>query len=326
MIDRIEDNLTFAMPLTLKAHQIANQFRQQQDNINKGKQVYLNTLAVQTVCSYLGWLGIETDLEASDSWNPAVQALTDTADLVIKGKGKLECRPVLPSEQTCQVPLEVLLDRIGYVAVQFNQELTEATLLGFAANVNLPELTLDKLQSLDDLLEYLEPQESNEQELTPVKLGQWLQGVVETSWQTVEELLGLSEFIWRGGQPQLGWSVRSANSKQTSLAEAELLTTRGQLIDLGTVAEVGQLGLFVGLIPTNTSKMEVWVQVRPTGSQNHLPQQLEVMVLDETGVAAMQAESRGTEFIQLKFSALLGERFAIKVVLGSMNVTKNFII
>ena len=104
------------------------------------------------------------------------------------------------------------------------------------------------------------------------------------------------------------------------------MTTRGQLIDLGTVAEVGQLGLFVGLIPTNTSKMEVWVQVRPTGSQNHLPQQLEVMVLDETGVAAMQAESRGTEFIQLKFSALLGERFAIKVVLGSMNVTKNFII
>ncbi|MEO1760644.1 MAG: DUF1822 family protein [Cyanobacteria bacterium J06629_18] len=326
MIDRVEDNLTFTMPLTLKAHQIANQFRQQQHNINKGKQVYLNTLAVQTVSSYLDWMGIETDLKKSDSWNPVAQTLADTADLLIKGKGKLECRPVLPKEQTCQVPLEVLSDRIGYVAVQFNQELTEATLLGFTSSVTAPEFPLEKLQSLDDLLEYLEPSEKDELAQTPVKLGQWLQGVVETSWQTVEELLGLSELIWRGGQPQLGWNVRSADSEQIIPAEAELLTTRGQLIDLGTVAEVGQVCLFLGVMPTNTPKMEIWVQVRPTGSQTHLPQELEVMVLDETGVAAMQAESRGTEFIQLKFSALPGERFGIKVVLDSVNVTKNFII
>ncbi len=326
MIYRIEDNLTFAMPLTLKAHQIANQFRQQQHNINKGKQVYLNTLAVQTVNSYLGWMGIETDLKKSDSWNPVAQTLADTADLVIKGKGKLECRPVLPEEQICHIPLEALLDRIGYVAVQFNQELTEATLLGFTSSVTVPEFPLDKLQSLDNLLEHLKAQEQDELAQTPVKLGQWLQGVFETGWQTVEELLGLSELIWRERQPQLGWSVRSTESEQISPAEVEILTTRGQLIDLGTVAEIGQVGLFVGVMPTNTSKMEVWVQVRPTGNQTHLPQELEVMVLDEAGVAAMQAESRGTEFIQLKFSALPGERFAIKIVLDSINVTKNFII
>lgn len=324
MIDRVEDNLTFTMPLTLKAHQIANQFRQQQHNINKGKQVYLNTLAVQTVSSYLDWMGIETDLNKSDSWNPVAQTLADTADLVIKGKGKLECRPVLPGEKTCQVPLEVFSDRIGYVAVQFNQELTEATLLGFTLSVTISDFPLEKLQPLDDLLEYLEPSEKDELAQAPVKLGQWLQGTVETGWQTVEELLVSLEPIWMVSQLQPGW--RSADSEQISSAKVEILATRGQLIDLGTVAEVGQVALFLGVMPTNTPKMEIWVQVRPTGSQAHLPQELEVMVLDETGVAAMQAESRGTEFIQLKFSALPGERFGIKVVLGSINVTKNFII
>ncbi|NJL51498.1 MAG: DUF1822 family protein, partial [Hydrococcus sp. SU_1_0] len=63
------------MPLTLKAHQIANQFRQQQVNTQKGKQVYLNTLAVQVVSDYLNWFAIKTDLEASDSWNPVIQSL-----------------------------------------------------------------------------------------------------------------------------------------------------------------------------------------------------------------------------------------------------------
>lgn len=325
MIDRIENNLNFTIPLTLKAHQIANQFRQQQHNIKKGKQVYLNTLAVQTVSLYLSFLGIETDLEKSDSWNPVAQTLADTADLFIKGKGKLECRPVLPEEQSCRVPLEVLLDRIGYVAVQFNQQLTQATLLGFVPSVSVPEFPLEKLHSLDDLLEHLEPDKQDKLTQNPVKLGQWLQGVFETGWQTVEELLGLSEIIWMmSQQSQPGW--RSAESEQISPAEAELLTTRGQLIDLGNVTEVGQVGLFIGVMPTNTSKMEIWVQVRPTGGQTHLPQELEVMVLDETGVAAMKMESRGTEFIQLKFNALPGEHFGIKVVLDCINVTKTFVV
>jgi len=44
---QFEEDDTFTMPLTLKAHQIANQFRQQQPNRQKAKQVYLNTLAVK---------------------------------------------------------------------------------------------------------------------------------------------------------------------------------------------------------------------------------------------------------------------------------------
>ena len=313
MIDHVEDNLTFTMPLTLKAHHIANQFRQQQRNINKGKQVYLNTLAVQTVSLYLGWMGIETDIEKSDSWNPITQTLADTADLVIKGKGKLECRPVLPGEQTCQVPLEVFSDRIGYVAVQFNQELTEATLLGFTSSVTVPEFPLEKLQPLDDLLEYLESDEQDELAQTPVKLGQWLRGIFETGWQVTETVLAPSF------RTTLAFSFRDSRRQKGA--------RRGKLLNLGMEKAGKSLVLIVGFEAIEQDKFQVLVDIYPIKDQTYLPQNLLLMVLDETGKAVMQAETRNTNNnIQLDFKGNSGERFSIKVVLGDTSITEAFII
>jgi hypothetical protein len=57
------------------------------------------------------------------------------------------------------VPVEVTEDRIGYVAVQFGEQLDRGTLLGFAPAVAasmLPvQLRVADLQSLNALLEYL---------------------------------------------------------------------------------------------------------------------------------------------------------------------------
>ena len=53
-----------------------------------------------------------------------MQSLTDIAGLVVKDCGKLECHPVLPNSDFCYIPAEVWSDRIGYIAVQFDQDLT----------------------------------------------------------------------------------------------------------------------------------------------------------------------------------------------------------
>ncbi|WP_414582277.1 DUF1822 family protein [Scytonema sp. PCC 10023] len=82
--------LTFTVTLTLSAHSKAKQFARHQSNPQKAKQVYNNTLAVSAVNFYLQCLGFETDLEKSDSWNPAMQSLMDVADLEVKALGKLE--------------------------------------------------------------------------------------------------------------------------------------------------------------------------------------------------------------------------------------------
>jgi hypothetical protein len=74
------------------------------------------------------------------------------ADLVLPNVGKLECRPVLPAEIAFEIPLEVIIDRIGYVAIQFHQKLDSVDLLGFAPAITSEEppqtIRLEELQSL----------------------------------------------------------------------------------------------------------------------------------------------------------------------------------
>jgi len=313
---QFEEDDTFTMPLTLKAHQIANQFRQQQPNRQKAKQVYLNTLAVQAVSTYLNWFDIETEVEASDSWNPAIQSLADTADLVVKAQGKLECRPVLPGEQLLHVPPEVWSDRIGYVAVQFDTDLTEAVLLGFVPSVATATVPLKQLQSLDQLVGNLSASAPLPLSKPPIQLERWLQGIIESGWQTIDNLLGVS-------QPAL--SFRSAQQLLPG-AESAALAVRGKLLDLGQQTEAGQIALFVGITPTEQPTMNIQMMVHPTGNQTHLPAALEVLVLDATGVPVMQAQARNTEMIQLNFSGLPGECFSLKVVLDAVSITETFII
>ena len=87
------------VPLGTEAHRIARQFAVEQSTPQKGKRVYLNTLAVYAIHTYLKWLGIETDLNLSQSWEPTLTDAFDATDLFITPIEKLECRPVLP-EQT----------------------------------------------------------------------------------------------------------------------------------------------------------------------------------------------------------------------------------
>jgi hypothetical protein len=150
----VADPFTISIPLGLSAHANADRFRRCHTNPQAAKRVYLNTLAVYAVQVYLDRLGFDLDLAASASQNPALQALMDSADLVVQGCGTLECRPVVPNESVMRVPPEVQGDRVGYVAVQLNESLKEATLLGYHAEAEIA-LPLHQLRSIEDLAEHL---------------------------------------------------------------------------------------------------------------------------------------------------------------------------
>lgn len=153
------ETLFITVPLEKEAHLWARGFAAEQANPHKGKQVYLNTLAVYAVQSFLKWLQIETDLEDGDSWHPIVRSLFDVADLVIPNLGKLECRPVLIGENVLTLPSEVMEDRIAYIAVGFQEQLNEVQLLGFAPALDpgnvLTQLAIADLQPLENLTDYL---------------------------------------------------------------------------------------------------------------------------------------------------------------------------
>lgn len=181
----------FAVPLTKIAHGYAQSFYREQGNLEMGKQIYLNTLAVYAVDYYLKCLGIATNLKDSDSWNPVTRNLVNVADLAVTNKGKLECCSVWSDAETCQLSHESSTDRIGYVVVWFNSDLTEAILLGFSQRVTGNKLQIDRLQPLIDLVPYLDSLVP-ELELQPFAgkgLMAKIRAILDESWESVEELL-----------------------------------------------------------------------------------------------------------------------------------------
>ena len=146
----------------------------------------------------------------------------------------------------------------------------------------------------------------------PVNLSRWLQNIFEAGWQTIEELLDWSE-------PAL--SFRSAEP-----VEFPALIMRGKLLDLGSQPGDTQVALLLGLMPKHQTDVDIWVKICPQDSHSYLPPGLDLAVLDETGVTVMQAQSRQTEMIQLRFSGLSGEQFSVQLTLGTTSVTETFMI
>lgn len=317
----IIDVLTFSAPIPVDGRHRAEELRRRQATEKKGNQVYLNTLSVSFVNSYLGYMGFETDLEKSNSWNVIQQTLMDVADLSVKNLGLLECRPVLEDAQFVYMPPEVQSNRIGYVAVQISKSFREAKLLGFVKQVQTDLLPINQLQPLDDFLEYLSELsqfqlgETSENSLTLnhnlVNLKQWVENIFEAGWQEVETLLGTPN-----ANP--AWSMRS---------EAGAFITRGKLIDLGKLLTDQAVVLIVTLPPGNEQEMDIIVEVHPINGQDYLPPNLHLIVLDFEGVSVMEAQTRSSnKNIQLEFSCEVGERFSVKLALGDISITENFVI
>ena len=84
--------------------------------------------------------------------------------------------------------------------------------------------------------------------------------------------------------------------------------------------------MVVGVMPSQKSEMNIWVKLCPQQSSTYLPSKLEVVVLDEQNIAVMQAQSRQTEMIQLKFGGQIGEKFSIKVSLDEFSKVESFVI
>ena len=304
------------IPLGGEAHAIAKEFATLQETPQQGKQVYLNTLAVYAVYSYLQWLQI-------DSQHPALTP-PDAADLVLPDIGKLECPPVLPGETTFRISPQARENRIGCVAVQFSENLDQVELLGFFPAVGgstLPEqISLANLQPLDVLFDYI-PDVVGEAAVTsineiPVNLSRWLEGIFETGWQTLEILFSEPAF------------VRSERSLTTNTQDTIWAVRRGKRLDLGIPVAGNPFTLIVSIAPTD-EQLNVLLQVYPSIGSICLPPHLQLMVLDEMGVPfpELQAEAGNEDIsMQLEFTGELGEYFRIKLAFEDVSITEYFMV
>jgi hypothetical protein len=315
MNPQIGESLTFTVALALEAHAQAQQFRGLVSNPQKAKQIYLNNLAVYAVNFYLQCQGLETEWENSDSADPVMQTLLNIADLQVKNLGKLECIAVLPNSETCYIPPEVWQERIAYVAVQLDESLREATLLGFVEKVTTSELPISSLKPLEELLDiYPINQQKPVEKL--VQLGQWFNNVFDAGWQALEEmeaLLNTPQWSFRGLLPTLHLEPQP---RDFEIERAKLLHLR---VDKPVI-------LCVSLGFAASSEIQISVKVCTINDRIPLPEKLQLILLDQSGKSVMQAEARGTKSMALKFSGEAGESFSVQVTLGDISITENFFI
>lgn len=325
------EDFALPLPITQFAHQLAQEFAHQQPTTVKAAQVQRNTLAVCIVNDYLQLMGIPTNLSTSDSWNPIVRLCADVADLELPGIGRLECRPVAPGLPTCAIPPETWEERIGYVVVQIDESLQAAQILGFVPSAAMEELPLNQLRSPEAMMDYLEQLQPvrisdaiaavhTTARQTLVNLGQWAQGVFDEGWQTVESLLTPPEF-------SPAFVFRGVESPEAAASETTDTIRRAKLIDLGIQAGNQPVALVVELRPEGNQETAVRLQVHPTGSRLHLPPDLQLSVLDDSGNIFLSTQSRSADnYIQLQFSGTAGERFSSQVAIADTHITQEFVI
>lgn len=308
-------------PITQQGKLIAQKFSEDHSHPALAERVRRNTLAVWVMHDFFGALGIPTDLSASDSWNPAMQALEDVADLVVPGVGRLECRPMLVGTQGCAVPTEAVEERIGYIAVVLDEASGEATLSGFVAAVSPahPQLQLSQLQPMEAFPAYL--QRLRQREVAPessqlTQLSQWLAGQVEGSWQLAEDLLA-----------QYMWTPAFRQGAQVLEQEAPRQIRRAKQLDLGLKLGTEQVALVLEVGQDNDSFINVGVRLYPLGGVMYLPEGLSVKILDETGKVYLTAQARSVDnYLQLYFRGKPGEPFSAEVSLEDTCLVENFMI
>ncbi|MBH8565578.1 DUF1822 family protein [Nostoc sp. CENA67] len=314
------DDSAITLPISQAARTTAQQFASQQPTAEKAQQVQMNTLAVSVVNDYLQMMEIPTDLRASDSWNSVMRLTANVADLQMPSVGRLECRPVRLHEQTCLVPPETWEERVGYVVVQIDESLQEAKLLGFIKNVTTETLPLSQLQPPEALIDRLGELRTSTFD-TLVNLSQWFTNQCQAGWQTVESLLNSLE-----ARP--AYAFRSAVTfEETSYNQAQTITRRAKLIDLGIKIADQPVMLVVEISPEANQQTSIRLQLHSTGNQIYLPTGVKITVLDGTGTVFLEAQARSADnYIQLQFKGEIQEQFSVQVSLDDMSITENFII
>lgn len=314
--------ITFEVCLVKKAHTLANNFANKQKDVSKARQVYHNSLAVWAVNYYMKCMEIETNWEMSNSWNVITQSLLNVADLVLPEIGKLECRPIMEDEQSVYIPFDVSQERLAYVIVQLDSSLKKAVILGFIKAVATEEFSINKLQSLKELLLLIEQTKLRNLENVTIQLSKWLElpNKFENEW------LPYSVLFKNSLREDLASSLRGTKSLTADPNKSLVTATRGKKIDLGIQVDKNQVALVITLAPGENENINILAQVYAIHSL-HLPAGLELVIIDETEQPFLQAEAREKDqLIQLEFFGSPGERFSIKLALQENSIIKHFII
>jgi Protein of unknown function (DUF1822) len=323
------NQLAFMIPINGKMLQIAEKFSQQQQNKQKSHEVYLNTLAILAVDFYCQCIGIKTETSKSHGLDNIMSSLMNTASLFIKDKGLLECRSVLPKAEFCEIPSEVLSERIGYMVVEIDEDNRQARILGFVESVENERLPLTKLNSLRDFLIYLHKlQAVSVAEISTNKVDRLEVAVNQIS----EGIVKLSQ--WFEGLLDGGWEAELAVAKDLAIPQDISAANETEKIESGAAKFIRlqhpSEPVLLILRQTKVSQYEVEIVLRlyPASESIFLLDGIKMVLLDESeqSIPQLEKQSKASNWLQLRFKGNLGDKFSLKISLGKDSIIEKFII
>lgn len=102
---------------------------------------------------------------------------------------------------------------------------------------------------------------------------------------------------------------------------------RAKIIDLGMPPDSQTVALIVAFRPDSSEEISVRLRVEPIGDETSLPSSLKLAVLDESGVAVIEAQPTSTDdFLQRELSGPGGEHFSVRLSLEDVSITEDFTI
>ncbi len=152
---------------------------------------------------------------------------------------------------------------------------------------------------------------------TTTKLSQWLQGVIDEAWQTIDSI----------SNPELNLAFSTRNLDKA--------TKKAKIIDLGIDLGNRKVALLVNISPDKSAdsqdeisedKINVLAQLYPMNSEKYLPQNIKLLLISKAGKTLQEVTSRIQDnYIQLKpFKGKPGKKFSIQISLGNVIIKENF--
>jgi hypothetical protein len=143
---------------------------------------------------------------------------------------------------------------------------------------------------------------------TRTKLTQWLQGIFDETWFSLDALI----------DPEINLSL---NTRSINLG-----LQKGKLIDLQMQIGSQKLALLVSVAREEQAKLGVYIQLHPTKGNKYLPPNLRLILLSKAGKTLQEVISRSHDnYIQLNsFKGEAGKCFSIEVSLDDVSIRENF--
>ncbi|WP_197047524.1 DUF1822 family protein [Planktothrix serta] len=201
-------------------------------------------------------------------------------------------------------------------------------------------LTLDETLLLEQL--------KAEIRIQPVPLSQWFEGIVQTGWQTFEEVFGIFSAtpaleVWRGASTT-NFPGGEAEISQIETLVQQIQTTEDDDILWNTVATLRQLQphhsalgvrrvksiniqetalvLTLNLISRVKEEVRILLEVN-SPDHSPVPKDLKVMILDENKEIVLE-DTAENKIVSIALQGLQGEKFSVKMITQDDFILEDF--